>query len=87
VPPVRGRTGSLLENLGPRDSLERSFALTKDNAGRAFLIYLLYFVILYAAVALFAMPFAIGVGVSKTIPSWCARDGAVRSWLIRCRGS
>jgi len=64
---------ALLENLGPRDSLERSFALTKDNAGRAFLIYLLYFVILYAAVALFAMPFAIVSGFPKTIPSWCAR--------------
>ena len=65
---------ALLENLGPRDSLERSFALTKDNAGRAFLIYLLYFVILYAAVALFAMPFAIGVGVSQNDPVM------VRTW-------
>jgi len=59
---------ALLENLGPRDSLERSFALTKDNAGRSFLIFLLYFVILYAAVALFAIPFAIGVGVSQNDP-------------------
>ncbi len=59
---------ALLENLGPRDSLERSFALTKDNAGRAFLIYLLYFVILYAAVILFAIPFGVGVGVSQNDP-------------------
>jgi hypothetical protein len=51
----------LLENLGPRDSLERSFALTKDNAGRAFLILLLYVVILYAALFLFDIPFAFGV--------------------------
>jgi len=52
---------ALLENLGPRDSLERSFGLTKDNAGRAFLILLLYVVILYAALFLFDMPFAFGV--------------------------
>ena len=32
---------ALIENLGPRTSLERSFELTKDNAGRAFLIILL----------------------------------------------
>jgi hypothetical protein len=56
---------ALLENLGPRDSLERSFALTKDNAGRAFLIYLLYFVVLYAAVVLFAIPFGLALGGSQ----------------------
>lgn len=48
---------ALLENLGPREALERSFALTKDNAGRAFLILLLYVVILYAALFLFNVPF------------------------------
>jgi hypothetical protein len=59
---------ALLENLGPRASLERSFALTKDNAGRAFLIYLLYFVILYAAVALIAIPFGFGIVFSRNDP-------------------
>src|SRR5208337_3187254 len=43
---------ALLENLGPREALERSFGLTKDNVGRAFLILLLYFAILYAALFL-----------------------------------
>jgi hypothetical protein len=52
---------ALLEHLGPRESLERSFGLTKDNAGRAFLILLLYVVILYAALFLFDIPFGIGV--------------------------
>jgi hypothetical protein len=52
---------ALLENLGPRDSLERSYGLTQENAGRAFLIFLLYFVILYAALFLFDVPFAIGI--------------------------
>jgi hypothetical protein len=66
---------ALLENLGPRASLERSFALTKDNAGRSFLIYLLYFVILYAAVLLFAIPFTIAVGVYRNDPL------ALRTWM------
>jgi hypothetical protein len=60
---------ALLENLGPREALERSFALTKDNAGRAFLIYFLYFVILYAAVALVAIPFGIGIVLSRNDPT------------------
>jgi len=52
---------ALLENLGPRESLERSFGLTKDNAGRAFLIFLLYVVVLYAALFLFDIPFGIAM--------------------------
>lgn len=58
----------LLENLGAQESLGRSYSLTKDNAGRAFLIYLLYFVILYASVSLFAIPFGIGIGLSRNNP-------------------
>lgn len=50
---------ALIENLGPRTSLERSFELTKDSAGRAFLIILLYFALAFAAGALFAMPFQV----------------------------
>jgi hypothetical protein len=69
-----GVPAALLENLGPRESLERSFALTKDNAGRSFLIYLLYFVILYAAVLLFAIPFGIGIAFSHNDPA------LVRTW-------
>lgn len=58
----------LLENLGPRSSLERSFRLTKDFAGRSFVIYLLYFVLLYASVMLFMMPFAFMAGVYAKTP-------------------
>jgi hypothetical protein len=65
---------ALLENLGPREALERSFALTKDNAGRAFLIYFLYIVILYAAVALFAIPFGIAIVFARNDP------GMLRTW-------
>ncbi len=59
---------ALLENLGPRESLERSFGLTKDNAGRAFLIFFLYVVILYAALLLFDVPFAVGMAASAHDP-------------------
>ncbi len=60
---------ALLEDLGPLDSLRRSFALTKDNAGRAFLILLLYAVILYAAIFLFAIPIGIGVASAAHDPA------------------
>jgi hypothetical protein len=50
---------ALMENIGARDSLERSFELTRDNAGRAFVILLLYFAVSIAAAGLFAWPFAI----------------------------
>jgi hypothetical protein len=60
---------ALLENLGPSESMSRSFALTKDDAGRAFLIFLLYFVILYAALFLFDIPFAFAVQSAAHNPS------------------
>src|ERR1700732_1753241 len=60
---------ALLENLGPRESLERSFALTKDNAGRSFVIYLLYFAIFYAMFFLFAFPFMLALAVSAKNPA------------------
>lgn len=66
---------ALLEDLGPRSSLERSFQLTKDFAGRAFLIYFLYFVLSYAAALLFSFPFIIAVGLSARNPD------AMRMWL------
>jgi hypothetical protein len=59
---------ALLENLGPRASLERSFRLTKGFAGRAFVIYLLYGVLIYAAIMLFMMPFAFLAGLSARNP-------------------
>jgi membrane-anchored glycerophosphoryl diester phosphodiesterase (GDPDase) len=55
---------ALLEDLGPRSSLERSFALTKDFAGRAFLIFFLYFLLSWAAAMLFTFPFSIAMVIS-----------------------
>jgi hypothetical protein len=60
---------ALLENLGPRESLERSFSLTRDNAGRSFVIYLLYFSIFYAIFFLLAFPFMVAVGISARNPA------------------
>jgi hypothetical protein len=66
---------AILEDLGPRTSLERSFALTKDNAGRAFLIYLLYVVLAFVAAGLFKWPFAIMILANAKNPQ------GVRLWL------
>ncbi len=66
---------ALLEDLGPSTSLSRSFELTKDNAGRAFVIYLLYFIMLYAAILLLMSPFLFMVGIAAKDP------GMVRVWL------
>jgi len=59
---------ALIEDLGARESLERSFALTKGSAGRGFVIYLLYIVLLYAALLLFAIPFGVMVAMSGKDP-------------------
>jgi hypothetical protein len=68
---------ALLEDIGPIDSLERSYSLTKDFAGRAFLIYLLYWALSYAAALLFAMPFSftaifLGMKNPETMRTWLA---------------
>jgi hypothetical protein len=66
---------AVLENLGPRSSLERSFALTKDNAGRAFLILLLYFVLLIVAMGALGFPATLGVAAARNNPAMA------RIWL------
>jgi hypothetical protein len=66
---------ALLEDLGARQSLERSFALTKENAGRAFVIYLLYFALLYAAMFLFMVPFGVLLAFS-------AKDPGLMRWAM-----
>lgn len=65
---------ALLEDLGPASSLDRSFKLTKGSAGRSFVIFLLYFIMLYAALLLFTGPFLAAIEFSKDNP------GAVRMW-------
>jgi len=52
---------AMIEERGPRDSLSRSWELTRGYAGRASMIFLLYFAIAVAANLLFATPFSIGM--------------------------
>jgi len=66
---------ALLEDLGPRSSLERSFGLTKDYAGRSFIIFFLYFILVYAAMLLFMFPFLFMVGLTARDPE------AMRMWM------
>jgi len=65
---------AVLEDLGPIDSLERSFSLTKGFAGPAFLIFLLSAVLQYAATFLFAAPFSVAMVLTakhpETTPMW-----------------
>ncbi len=49
---------ALIENYSPRESLSRSWTLTQGSAGRAFVIILLYFVLVFAAVMLLVSPFS-----------------------------
>jgi hypothetical protein len=67
---------ALLEDLGPRDSLERSFRLTEDSAGRSFVIYLLYICVLYAVMILLVLPFNIAAVFSAKNPEM------MRVWLL-----
>jgi len=48
---------ALLEDIGPSDSIRRSFDLTRDFAGRAFMIYMLYFAMVWGVIAVFQFPF------------------------------
>jgi hypothetical protein len=65
---------ALLEQLGPSESLSRSFALTKDNAGRAFVIYFLYFALFYGFFLLLVGPFLFAMALSVRNP------GMLRTW-------
>jgi hypothetical protein len=59
---------ALLEDLGPSDSLSRSFRLTEGSAGRSFVIYLLYLLLLYIGLVVLMFPFAIVAGFFRHDP-------------------
>jgi len=48
---------ALLEEIGASDSIRRSFDLTRNFAGRAFMIHLLYFAVVFGVVAVLQFPF------------------------------
>lgn len=52
---------ALIEERSSSESLSRSWDLTRDNAGRSFMIGLLYFVIAIAANMLLTFPFSLGM--------------------------
>ncbi len=56
---------ALIEGRGPGDSLSRSWNLTKGFAGRAFVIYLLYFVIAISIEALVDIPLGVAINAAK----------------------
>lgn len=60
---------ALLEDLGARASLERSWDLTRDNAGRSFLIYVLYLAMLYGIVLLAMIPFTLMIAAAPKDPA------------------
>ena len=55
---------ALLEDMGPSDSIRRTFDLTRNFAGRAFMIYLLYFAMVWGVVAVFQFPFMLLLAIS-----------------------
>jgi membrane-anchored glycerophosphoryl diester phosphodiesterase (GDPDase) len=84
-----GLPAALIEKRSPSQALSRSFSLTKDFAGRAFVILVLSVVLAYAATLLLTMPAAIAlaarVGGSGMIRFWTAATqvgSAVGSVLI-----
>jgi hypothetical protein len=54
---------ALLEDIGPSESIRRSFDLTRNFAGRAFMIYLLYFAMAWGVIAVFQFPFLLLLAV------------------------
>jgi Membrane domain of glycerophosphoryl diester phosphodiesterase len=66
---------AVLENLGARKALRRSLALTRSNAGRAFMIILLYFVLAIAVGAVFTWPPSIGLVGARNNPAM------MRMWM------
>jgi hypothetical protein len=56
---------AMIEKRSARESLERSFELTRDNAGRSFVILILSFVISLAAQMLLSAPFSVLIALSR----------------------
>jgi uncharacterized membrane protein len=73
---------ALLEDAGPVTALQRSFALTKKNAGRAFLVMLISVAITGAVVSVLAIPPYIGMLVSMMAKHF----ETMRLWLALFQG-
>ena len=67
----------LTEGRGPRDSLSRSWDLTKGSAGRAFVIFLLYMVIVFGLTLLLVSPFS-----ALAVLAGIKNPGMMRFWTF-----
>ncbi len=56
---------ALIEQRGPRESLSRSFQLTRDYAGRAFVILVLYLVVAWAFGVLIGLPLGVAIAILR----------------------
>jgi hypothetical protein len=68
---------ALTEDLGARESLSRSWDLTRDTAGRGFVILVLYTVIVFAASLLISAPIS-GLAVASSLRN----TGMQTFWLV-----
>ena len=66
---------AVVETLGARKALHRSLALTRGDAGRAFMIIVLYFVLAIAVGAVFTWPPSIGLLAARNNPAM------MRMWM------
>lgn len=62
---------ALLEDLGASEAIRRSFDLTRSFAGRAFMIYLLYFALVGVA-GIFQFPIGVMIAVNAKNPQMLA---------------
>lgn len=67
---------ALLEDIGASESIRRSFELTRNFAGRAFMIYLLYFALAWGVIAAFQLPFLLLIAVYAKQPQ------IVTIWMV-----
>jgi hypothetical protein len=67
---------ALIEDAGPVTALQRSFSLTKKNAGRAFLVLLISATITLAAIGILMVPPYAGMVYSMATRNF----GAIRTW-------
>ncbi len=66
---------AIVEGRGPSESLSRSWNLTRDNAGRAFVIVILYFILTLGLGGIVAVFFSIGTLAARNDPAM------LRVWL------
>ncbi len=81
---------AVIEDKGLRDALNRSAELTKGNRSRVFVIYLLFFILVYAIYMAWMLPvlFAIGLHAQAHpgvgVPLWSQIAIPIANFLSQC---